>query len=87
MPLRVLDILGSGGFLLSSYQPEVAEYFIADSEVVLYSDIQEAIDKTAFYLAHEDLRSKIAINGCQKTHEEFNYTKLFTELFKTAEVL
>jgi len=87
MPLRVLDILGSGGFLLSSYQPEVAEYFIADSEVVLYSDIQEAIDKTAFYLAHEDLRSQIAINGCQKTHEEFNYTKLFTELFKTAEVL
>lgn len=87
MPLRTLDILGSGGFLLSSFQPELAEYFIADSEVVFYTDIQEAVDKTAFYLAHEDLRNQIAINGYQKAHEEFNYTKLFTELFKTAEVL
>jgi len=87
MPLRTLDILGSGGFLLSSFQPELAEYFIPDSEVVFYTDIQEAIDKTAFYLTHEDLRSQIARNGCQRALEEFNYTKLFTKLFKTAGML
>lgn len=87
MPLRTLDILGSGGFLLSSYQPELAEYFIADSEVVFYTDIQEVVDKTAFYLENEDLRSQIATNGCKKAYEEFNYTKLFTELFKTAGII
>ena len=87
MPLRTLDILGSGGFLLSSYQPELAEFFIPDSEVVFYSDIQEAVDKTSFYLANEDLRRQIALNGCQRALEEFNYTKLFTKLFKTAGML
>ena len=87
MPLRVLDIMGSGGFLLSSFQPEVVENFIPDSEAVFYSDIPEAIEKAEFYLAHDDLRSQIALNGKQKAFEQFNYTKIFREIFKIAGIL
>ena len=87
MPLRVLDIMGSGGFLLSSFQPEVVENFIPDYEAVFYSDISEAIEKAEFYLEHDDLRNEIALRGKQKTFEQFNYTKIFTEIFKIAGIL
>lgn len=87
IPLRALDIMGSGGFLLSSYQPEIAENFIADSEAVFYSDIPEAIEKADFYLTHDDIRRQIALNGQQKAFDQFNYTRLFTEIFQTAGIL
>lgn len=87
MPLRVLDILGSGGFLLSNYQEELVENFIPDTDMVIYSDLGDAFDKAAFYLEHEDLRSQIAKNGCAKAFEEFNYTKQLKTMFETADIL
>ena len=35
MPLRALDIMGAGGFLLSNYQQELAENYIDGEELVL----------------------------------------------------
>lgn len=84
IPLRVLDILGSGGFLLSNYQPEVAEYFIPDTDFVYYESIEDAVEKVDFYLRNEDIRQEIAKNGCKKCQEEFNYSKQFSYLFQTA---
>lgn len=82
--LRVLDILGSGGFLLSNYQPELAEYFIPDREFVYYESIEDALEKVDFYLQNDDIRQEIAKNGCKKCQEEFNYSKQFKFLFQTA---
>lgn len=45
MPLRVLDIMESGGFLISNYQPELAKYFIPGEELVLYNSIADFEDK------------------------------------------
>ncbi|MCR5099517.1 MAG: glycosyltransferase [Lachnospiraceae bacterium] len=73
--LRCLDIMGCGGFLLSSYQPELAEYFVPDEEVVLYDSYEDAVDKAAFYLEHEDIRAQIAANGYNKVRNEFSYEK------------
>ena len=84
IPLRVLDILGSGGFLLSNYQSEVAEYFIPDTDFVYYESIEDAVEKVDFYLRNEDIRQEIAKNGCKKCQEEFNYSKQFSCLFQTA---
>ena len=86
MPLRVLDILGSG-FLLSNYQAEIAENLEDGKEIVLYTDVQDAIAKADFYLKHEDLRQAIAKAGQAKVFEHFNYTKQLTSLFTTAGIL
>lgn len=86
MPLRVLDILGSGGFLLSNYQEELAENFEHEKEIVLYESIEDAYAKTDFYLKHPKLRKEIAKNGNQKTKEKFNYKTQFTMLFQKAGV-
>ncbi len=78
--LRCLDIMGCGGFLLSSYQPELAEYFVPDEEVVLYDSYEDAVEKAAFYLAHDDIRRQIAENGYNKVKNEFSYERILSEI-------
>ena len=87
IPLRALDILGSGGFLLSNYQEEIIENFIPDEDVVIYADIQDALDKAEYYLTHEDKRKRIALSGQKKAYDTFNYSKQLTYLFTTAGLL
>ncbi|HKM35326.1 MAG TPA: DUF3880 domain-containing protein [Lachnospiraceae bacterium] len=86
IPLRALDILGSGGFLLSNYQPELAEYFENEKEVVLYESLEDAVEKAGFYLEHNDLREKIAENGLQKVTESFTYEKRLSEIFRICQL-
>lgn len=73
IPLRALDIMGCGGFLLSSYQSELYEYFIDGQECVMYSSIEDAIEKARFYLVHDDIRKEIAARGAARIEEAFRY--------------
>lgn len=73
IPLRALDIMGCGGFLLSNYQPEYDEYFVADEDYVFYQDYYDLMEKIDYYLTHEKERQEIAANGCRKVREEHNY--------------
>ncbi len=73
IPLRALDVMGCGGFLLSSYQPELYEYFVDGQECVMYTSIEDAIAKAEFYLANDDLRKEIAAAGLEKIMAEFRY--------------
>lgn len=84
MPLRTLDVLGAGGFLLSNYQEELIENFVPEEDLVLYTSIEDAVDKASFYLKHEDLRQAIAQNGHNKVCENFNYEKQLSTIFKQA---
>ena len=45
IPLRALDILGCGGFLLSNYQPELCEYFTPDVDFVYFNDMDDLEQK------------------------------------------
>lgn len=87
IPLRVMDILGSGGFLLSNFQPELAEFFVPDEEVILYSSIEEALDKASFYLSHDNLRRKIANRAFQKMEREFTFEHQFNKIFSLAHLI
>ncbi len=73
IPLRALDVMGAGGFLLSSYQSELAEYFYDGQECVLYTSLEDAIAKADFYLSHEELRQQIAAAGRARIDEAFGY--------------
>ena len=73
IPLRALDIMGCGGFLLSSYQPELYEYFIDGQECVMYSSLEDAVAKAEFYLQNDDLRKEIAAAGKAKIERGFRY--------------
>ncbi len=82
IPLRALDILGSGGFLLSNYQPEIAEFFTDGQDVVLYESVEDAIEKAIFYINNEDIRKRIAQNGHDRAKEEFSYDKQLGRIFE-----
>lgn len=70
LPLRVFDIMGVGGFLMSNYQKEFEELYEPEKDVVLYSSMDELIDKARFYLTHERERLTIAMNGYKRTISE-----------------
>lgn len=82
IPLRAFDIMGAGGFLLSNYQEELAEYFTNEEDMVIYESREDALDKIAFYLSHEELRSKIAENGRRKTLEEHSLQECMEKICK-----
>lgn len=84
IPLRALDIMGCGGFLLTNYQPEIAEYFIDGEELVMYSCLEEAVEKCQYYLEHDSEREQIAKKGYQKICESFKYEDRLRAMFKTA---
>jgi spore maturation protein CgeB len=75
-----MDVLGSGGFLITTYQDEIAEYFEEDKDLVIVRSPEEFIEKAAYYLEHDDERKEIARNGQEKVFEKFAYTKLLPEV-------
>ncbi len=83
IPLRALDIMGCGGFLLSNYQPELAEYFTDGENIAMYGSMDELNEKVEYYLEHEEERIKVAGNGYKITCDHFTYDKALHKIFET----
>lgn len=81
IPLRCLDIMGAGGFLLSNFQPELEEFFVPGKEFVYFVSEEDMLEKIEFYLSHEKERVNIAENGWKKIQNEFSYEKRLKEIF------
>lgn len=84
IPLRVWDVLGCKGFLISNYQAEIPEYFVPGEDIVLYSSREELLDMTAYYLSQPAKRREIAENAYQKIKEHHTYPIRLTEMLEAA---
>lgn len=73
IPLRVFDILGCGGFVLTNYQPELTELFVPGEDLVLYENMDDLLNKCDYYLSHDSQRREIAHNGLQKVTDKHTY--------------
>lgn len=73
IPLRCVDVLGCGGFLLSNYQEELVQYLEVGKVCEVYGSFEEMYEKAAFYTKHEELRKQIARNGFMKAQEIFTF--------------
>ena len=73
IPLRCMDILGAGGFLLSNFQSELVDAFVPEQDFVYFEDEKDLLDKIQFYLTHEQERMKIAAHGFQTIRENYSY--------------
>lgn len=80
IPLRCMDILGAGGFLLTNFQADFLDYFVPNEDFVFFEDEKDLVDKTLYYLEHEDERKQIAANGHKKVKELFSYEKCFQNI-------
>lgn len=84
IPLRAMDIMGAGGFLLTNYQNDFNYHFVDGEDYVSFSSPTDMLNKLAYYLTHEEERQTIAKNGWKKVCEEHTYEKRITEMLKTS---
>lgn len=82
LSLRIWDILGCGGFMLSNYQAEIPEYFDIGKDLETYESMEELEQKVQYYLIHEDERIEIAINGYEKTAKFHTYELRIAEMIR-----
>lgn len=81
IPLRVLDILGCGGFLITNYQQEIVEYFEPGVDLVIYENMEDLVVKVDYYLKHENERMQIAKNGFCKVKKLFAFEDKIKKMF------
>lgn len=80
IPLRALDIMASGGFLLSNYQEDFLEYFEPDRDFVYYVCLEDLLEKIQFYLENDELREHIAKNGNRRVAEVCDYCSILRDI-------
>jgi len=57
------------------------EIFKEDKEIVLYNDLEEAIDKIKYYLKHSEDRKKIAMAGYKRVMRDYKQEYIYKNLF------
>lgn len=82
IPLRCMDIMGAGGFLLTNFQADFLDYFVPDVDFVFFEDEQDLANKIDYYLEHEEKRMEIARNGHEKVKLNHSFEKCFDEIFR-----
>lgn len=75
IPLRAWDIVGAGGFLMTSFQLDYMDFFENGKDYVYYESHDDLLRKTEYYLNHEDERAQIARNGHEKALKFHSYEK------------
>lgn len=75
IPLRAWDIVGAGGFLMTSFQLEYMDFFENGKDYVYYESHDDLLRKTEYYLNHEDERAQIARNGHEKAVKFHSYER------------
>lgn len=84
IPLRVFDILGAGGFLITNYQADLANYFTIGEDLVCYESEEDLVEKVGYYLGHEEERESIARNGYLKVKQFHTYDLRLKEMLRIA---
>lgn len=80
IPLRAMDIMGAGGFLLTNHQNDFAMHFEEGKDYVCYECLEDMMQKIDYYLEHEEERQSIAKNGHAKIMAEHSYEQRFQEM-------
>lgn len=84
LPLRIFDILGCGGFLLTNFQPELPEFFVPGEDLVYYENLDDLADKSDYFLRHEAERQEIAENGFKTIQKYHTYPIRLMQMMEIA---
>ena len=85
LPLRMWDILGAGGFLMTNYQAELPDFFVENKDLVCFDGEKDLVEKTLYYLSHEEARKQIARNGHETVKKFHTYQIRLKEIMETIE--
>lgn len=82
LSLRIWDVLGCGGFLLTNYQAEIPEYFEIGKDLETYESMEELEQKVQYYLTHEEERVEIAVSGYEKVARHHTYEQRLAQMIQ-----
>ena len=82
IPLRVIDVMGCGGFVLTNYQEEIGEYFAMGEECAVYESMEDLCEKAIYYLDHEQERQQIARAGYERVKRDFTFEDRIQRMFE-----
>lgn len=81
IPLRCMEIMSCGGFLLTNFQSDFFKHFVAGEDFVYFESNDDMLQKIDYYLTHEKERTSIAESGYQKVLKNHSYETIFQQIF------
>ena len=81
IPQRIIDVIASGGFLMTNPQSDLFYFFEDEKNIVTFNDLDDMREKVIFYLAHDDLRKRIIEDGRKVVKEHFDYQNQLKKMF------
>ena len=82
LPLRIFDIMGAGGFVLTNYQAEIPEIFEIGKDLAVYESQEDLLNQIGYYLEHDEERLEIAKRGQEKVKEYHSYAAKLNQILK-----
>jgi len=82
---RCSKIALCGSFVLSEYAPGIEKLFDIGSEIDVFHDEDELVEKVRFYLTHEDKREKMAAKAYARAVEQYDEAKFGRQLARAIE--
>lgn len=73
IPLRCMDIMGSGSFLLSNFQSDFLDDFVPGEDFAYYESPDDFLSKIKYYLSHENERQQIVANCTGKMRDAHTF--------------
>lgn len=84
LSLRIFDVLGCEGFLITNYQAELPEHFNIGEDLEAYTSLDDLMGKCEYYLSHDKERREIAHNGFEKVKKYHTYDIRLTQMLEIA---
>lgn len=82
LPLRIWDVLGCGGFLMTNFQAEIPFYFKNKEDLVCFESVEELCELAGYYLSHEEERRRIAASGHEKVCKLHTYEQRILQMME-----
>lgn len=84
LSLRIFDVLGCEGFLITNYQAELPEHFNIGEDLEAYTSLDDLMGKCEYYLSHDKDRQEIAHNGFENVKKYHTYDIRLTQMLEIA---
>jgi spore maturation protein CgeB len=81
---RAFELAGCGGFQMVTRVPVLAEHFVPEVEVVTFGDVDELVEKTAYYLRNPAEAAGIAERGRVRAHRDHTYEHRLRHILRVA---
>jgi len=81
---RLFEATGCGAFVITDWNPALAELFEPECEVVTFRTRAELKQKVDYYLAHPEERREIADRGYARAHRDHTFEKRLGRMLEIA---